>query len=205
MYEYIFKYFMMTTVVVLRVFLDVTNWRAAFEMPLSQSQTRPLLNNIDGNQTSIQNDIYLSRLENNHNNHVSRDHFPPLKNGEEELPPLLATTLPALQPSSALPAVTLSNDSAKCQKPNKTCPTKSKTKFATPEKVVNEYLSKLTPYEQMEIFKYPEIYCIGATAEKRPGIIGSINNCGYDNEHGSYIHVPHDHIAYRYEVIRVSS
>ncbi|KOB73547.1 Dual specificity tyrosine-phosphorylation-regulated kinase 2 [Operophtera brumata] len=43
----------------------------------------------------------------------------------------------------------------------------------------------------------------GANAKKRPGLVGFPNNCEYDNEQGSYIHIPHDHIAYRYEVLKV--
>lgn len=64
------------------------------------------------------------------------------------------------------------------------------------------YMNRLTPYEHHEIFKYPQIYFIGANAKKRPGIVGP-NNSDYDNEQGSYIHTPHDHIAYRYEVLKI--
>lgn len=181
-------------------------------MPLSQSQTRPLINNLDGTASSVQNDIYLSRIESNHNNHDNHNnhinhnnHFPPLKNGEgEELPVLLPTTLSGLPPPSTLPAVSLTTETTKSQTPNKNCSAKPKTGFATPEQVVKLYMAKLTPYEQREIFNYSHIYFIGANAKKRPGIVGSPNNCGYDNEQGSYIHVPHDHIAYRFEVLKVS-
>ena len=68
---------------------------------------------------------------------------------------------------------------------------------ATPEQVMKLYMSKLTPYEHHEIFNYPQIYFIGANAKKRPGIIGGPNNCGYDDEQGSYTHIVHDHLAYR--------
>lgn len=73
---------------------------------------------------------------------------------------------------------------------------------ATPQQVMVHYMNKLTPYEHHEIFKYPEIYFIGANAKKRQGI-GTANNSDYDNEQGSYIHVPHDHIAYRYEILKI--
>lgn len=65
------------------------------------------------------------------------------------------------------------------------------------------YMNKLTPYEHHEIFNYPQIYFIGANAKKRPGIIGGPNNCGYDDDQGSYTHIAHDHLAYRYEVLKV--
>ncbi|XP_076676492.1 dual specificity tyrosine-phosphorylation-regulated kinase 2 isoform X2 [Andrena cerasifolii] len=80
---------------------------------------------------------------------------------------------------------------------------KPKTIMVTPDLVMKVYMDKLTPYEHQEIFFYPQIYFIGANAQKRPGIIGCPNNNDYDNEQGSYIHVIHDHVAYRYEVLKV--
>jgi len=80
---------------------------------------------------------------------------------------------------------------------------KPKNVVATPEQILRVYKSKLTPYEQQEIYSYPEIYYIGANAKKKPGIIGSSNNCGYDDDQGSYIHIIHDHVSYRYEVLKV--
>jgi hypothetical protein len=80
---------------------------------------------------------------------------------------------------------------------------KPKTMVAMPEQVMKLYMNKLTPYEHHEIFNYPQIYFIGANAKKRPGLIGAPNNCGYDDDQGSYTHIPHDHLAYRYEVLKV--
>ncbi|XP_033221446.1 dual specificity tyrosine-phosphorylation-regulated kinase 2-like isoform X2 [Belonocnema kinseyi] len=80
---------------------------------------------------------------------------------------------------------------------------KPKTMTVTPELVMKLYMNKLTPYEHHEIFNYRQIYFIGANAKKRPGIIGMPNNNDYDNDQGSYIHIPHDHVAYRYEVLKV--
>ncbi|XP_076175650.1 dual specificity tyrosine-phosphorylation-regulated kinase 2 isoform X2 [Ptiloglossa arizonensis] len=80
---------------------------------------------------------------------------------------------------------------------------KPKTITVTPELVMKVYVDKLTPYEHREIYNYPQIYFIGANAKKRPGIIGRPNNNEYDNDQGSYVHVTHDHVAYRYEVLRV--
>uniref|UniRef100_A0A8C2HK90 dual-specificity kinase n=1 Tax=Cyprinus carpio TaxID=7962 RepID=A0A8C2HK90_CYPCA len=65
------------------------------------------------------------------------------------------------------------------------------------------YMSKLSVFEHQEIFSYPEIYFIGPNAKKRQGVVGGSNNGGYDDDQGSYIHVPHDHIAYRFEVLKV--
>ncbi|QQP42030.1 Putative dual specificity tyrosinephosphorylationregulated kinase 3 -like protein [Caligus rogercresseyi] len=80
---------------------------------------------------------------------------------------------------------------------------KPKTKVATPEQVMNLYMNKLTAYEHYEIYGYPQIYFIGANAKKIIAIIGGPHNSGYDDEQGSYLYVPHDHLAYRYEVLKV--
>lgn len=175
-------------------------------MPLSQSQNRPALNNIESS-SAIQSEIYLSRVpvetneSDNHNGHLNINHFPAINNDDEQLPSVLPTLT-----SSALVNVPISSSEVdKNQTPNKTCSSKQNSVFATPEKVVGLYYAKLTPYERKEIFNYSHIYFIGANSKKRPGIIGSPNNCGYDNEQGSYMHVLHDHIAYRFEVLKVGS
>ncbi|XP_063252582.1 dual specificity tyrosine-phosphorylation-regulated kinase 2 isoform X2 [Prinia subflava] len=73
----------------------------------------------------------------------------------------------------------------------------------TPEQAMKQYMQKLTSFEHHEIFSYPEIYFLGPNAKKRQGVVGGSNNCGYDDDQGSYVQVPHDHIAYRYEVLKV--
>ena len=91
-------------------------------------------------------------------------------------------------------------------------PKQAKYHVATPQQVMKFYASKLTPYEHREIFNYPHVYYIGALAKKRPGLLvsnsgvpgsGSGSNYGYDDHQGSYIHIVHDHIQYRYEVLKV--
>lgn len=72
---------------------------------------------------------------------------------------------------------------------------------ASPHQVMMLYMNKLTAYEHHEIYKYSQIYFIGANAKKRSGT--GPNNSDYDNENGSYIHIPHDHVAYRYEVLKI--
>ena len=73
----------------------------------------------------------------------------------------------------------------------------------SPESAMKQYMPKLSSFEQHEIFTYNDIYFVGANAKKRQGVVGGSNNAGYDDEQGSYIHVPHDHISYRYEVLKV--
>nr|XP_053645956.1 dual specificity tyrosine-phosphorylation-regulated kinase 2-like [Cherax quadricarinatus] len=108
-----------------------------------------------------------------------------------------SSSLPVVRPTSA-DSSSLKNGSTR----------QPKTYVATPEQVMKYYMNKLTPYEHKEIFNYPQIYFIGANAKKRPGIIGSGNqaissNYGYDDHQGSYAHIPHDHIQYRYEVLKI--
>ncbi|XP_074869460.1 dual specificity tyrosine-phosphorylation-regulated kinase 2 isoform X2 [Carettochelys insculpta] len=80
---------------------------------------------------------------------------------------------------------------------------KLKASFMTPEQAMKQYMQKLTTFEHHEIFSYPEIYFLGPNAKKRQGVSGGPNNSGYDDDQGSYVQVPHDHIAYRYEVLKV--
>lgn len=107
------------------------------------------------------------------------------------------TSLPVMRPSSV--------DSNSVKNGGTARP--PKTYVATPEQVMKYYMNKLTPYEHKEIFTYSHIYFIGANAKKKPGNIegGSASgaNFGYDDHQGSYIHIPHDHIQYRYEVLKV--
>jgi dual specificity tyrosine-phosphorylation-regulated kinase 2/3/4 len=186
-------------------------------MPLSR--TRSLLSNINGNHpdSAASGQSYLP--------HLGSGDLKSSAGLVERLNPSMVERNGSVEPAS-LPnlnlrsAATAAPDSPPLVKTSSTSSTSSsngsnqqaaaaapaakpKTMVATPEQVAKLYLSKLTPYEHHEIFNYPQIYFIGANAKKRPGIIGSGNNCGYDNEQGSYIHIPHDHIAYRYEVLRV--
>merc|ERR550532_1516545 len=73
----------------------------------------------------------------------------------------------------------------------------------SPEAAMKQFMHKLSSFEHHEIFNYPQIYFTGPNAKKRQGVIGGANNNGYDDDQGSYILVPHDHIHYRYEVLKV--
>ena len=72
-----------------------------------------------------------------------------------------------------------------------------------PELAMKQYMHKLSSYEHHEIFSYPDIFFVGQNAKKKQGVIGGANNNGYDDENGSYVHIPHDHISYRFEVLKV--
>lgn len=73
----------------------------------------------------------------------------------------------------------------------------------TPDQALRLYRSQLTPLEQAEIQSYPDVYFVGPNAKKRPAVCGGTNNSGYDDEQGGYVHVAHDHLAYRYEFLKV--
>lgn len=73
----------------------------------------------------------------------------------------------------------------------------------SPEMAIRQFKNKLSAYELTEILNYQNIYFVGHNAKKRSGIPGSGNNCGYDDEQGSYLHTAHDHVAYRFEVLKI--
>ncbi|XP_049804555.1 dual specificity tyrosine-phosphorylation-regulated kinase 2-like [Schistocerca nitens] len=187
---------------------------SAFVMPLSR--TRSLLANINGAPSSTPNETHITQLSD------STTQLPPLKANQSYLEDSILTPIPTpqsvngqatqvnggVQTLSSVSINSPSNDatstsatSTASQNKNGSC--KPKSMVVTPDQVMSTYMNKLTPYEHIEVFNYPRIYFIGANAKKRPGIIGSPNNNSYDNEQGSYIHVPHDHVAYRYEVLKV--
>ncbi|XP_037079361.1 LOW QUALITY PROTEIN: dual specificity tyrosine-phosphorylation-regulated kinase 2-like [Pollicipes pollicipes] len=68
---------------------------------------------------------------------------------------------------------------------------------------VHHYGSYLAQYELDEIDQYDHIWFLGLGAKKLAGDPARQQNAGYDDEHGSYIKVPRDHIAYRYEILEV--
>ena len=178
------------------------NPSASVVMPLSR--TRSLLANINGAPSSTPSETYLAHINENSN------HLPPLKANQQHLEDSVISHLPTppnhnvqITNQQTLPLVNSVAEGSNSPAQNKNGSSKPKTMVATPEQVMKLYMNKLTPYEHDEIFDYQQIYFIGANAKKRPGIIGMPNNSGYDNEQGSYIHIPHDHVAYRYEVLKV--
>ncbi|GIY46286.1 dual specificity tyrosine-phosphorylation-regulated kinase 4 [Caerostris extrusa] len=65
------------------------------------------------------------------------------------------------------------------------------------------YGSRLNKYERAEVAQYPQVWYLGLDASKIDGELRGAQNCGYDDDNGSYIKVLHDHIAYRYEILEV--
>ncbi|XP_051545029.1 dual specificity tyrosine-phosphorylation-regulated kinase 4-like isoform X2 [Myxocyprinus asiaticus] len=73
----------------------------------------------------------------------------------------------------------------------------------SPTTALKHFQNQLTEYEREEIMDYSEIWYLGLDTKKIEGSQGSPQNSGYDDEHGSYIKVLHDHIGYRFEVLEV--
>ncbi|XP_031239355.1 dual specificity tyrosine-phosphorylation-regulated kinase 4 isoform X3 [Mastomys coucha] len=64
------------------------------------------------------------------------------------------------------------------------------------------FKNQLSPYEQSEILGYSELWFLGLEAKKL-NVIPEFSKTSFDDEHGSYVKVLHDHIAYRYEVLEM--
>uniref|UniRef100_UPI00398E4123 dual specificity tyrosine-phosphorylation-regulated kinase 4 isoform X1 n=1 Tax=Pristiophorus japonicus TaxID=55135 RepID=UPI00398E4123 len=73
----------------------------------------------------------------------------------------------------------------------------------TPEEALIHFKSRLTNYEHKEILNTEEVWFLGLNPQKMEGSSEKQHNNGYDDEHGTYIKVLHDHIAYRYEILEV--
>ncbi|KAG8509051.1 Dual specificity tyrosine-phosphorylation-regulated kinase 4, partial [Galemys pyrenaicus] len=65
------------------------------------------------------------------------------------------------------------------------------------------FKNQLSSYEQSEILGYTELWFLGLEAEKLHMAPENFSKTSYDDEHGSYMKVLHDHIAYRYEVLEM--
>ena len=154
-------------------------------LPTSSSNTHPSLNSL-GNNGQQQQQQHLS-------SHPS---------GVPLLPILTPHVQSSEMPSDSPPSQQQSSSSgSKSNGTGNGVVTKPKAKPRQPEEVLKYFSNVLTPYECQEILNYPHVYFIGAMAKKRP--IMSTHNSGYDDEQDSYIHVVHDHVAYRYEVLKV--
>ncbi|XP_037538633.1 dual specificity tyrosine-phosphorylation-regulated kinase 4 [Nematolebias whitei] len=73
----------------------------------------------------------------------------------------------------------------------------------SPTEALNNFKERMTEFEQEEINDYAQVWFLGLSSQKIEGSQGSAQNNGYDDEHGSYVRVLHDHIAYRFEVLEV--
>ena len=73
----------------------------------------------------------------------------------------------------------------------------------SPSLVLSKFTSCLSKYEESEVLGYHEVFCIGVKARKSKNKVDSRLNYGFDDERGDYKVEMLDHIAYRYEVLKV--
>eukprot|EP00892_Ulva_mutabilis_P011038 jgi/Ulvmu1/8306/UM042_0011.1 len=76
----------------------------------------------------------------------------------------------------------------------------------TPAQTLNRYggVNALTEFEQGEVLHYPQVYYVGAGANKHcPHPSQPENNRGFDDDRGDYRPIAHDHLAYRFEIISI--
>ncbi|CAF0777926.1 unnamed protein product [Rotaria sordida] len=143
---------------------------------------------LNGNATIVNNN------NNNNNGTINGYHTHHLRQNSISQPPALQqTSEQSLRKSPSVDSI-LSVQSSSQQR---------RTNALDPDTAMKTYMSKLTAYERHEIFSYPQIYFVGQSARKRQGVGGGPNNGNYDDENGSYIAIQHDHIAYRYEVLKI--
>ncbi|GFY79202.1 dual specificity tyrosine-phosphorylation-regulated kinase 2 [Trichonephila inaurata madagascariensis] len=59
----------------------------------------------------------------------------------------------------------------------------------TPQESLAYYGSRLNKYERAEVAQYPQVWYLGLDASKIDGELRGAQNCGYDDDNGSYIKV----------------
>ncbi|XP_072655391.1 dual specificity tyrosine-phosphorylation-regulated kinase 4 isoform X1 [Canis lupus baileyi] len=108
-------------------------------------------------------------------------------------------------PASELKASELpfhSSIKTKDPKPEEKPPRKHKVPLTAAE-ALKCFKNQLSSYEQSEVLGYTELWFLGLEAEKLHMTPEKFNKMSFDDEHGSYMKVLHDHIAYRYEVLEM--
>ncbi len=138
----------------------------------------------------------------NYHHHQHHHHAPPDKQtGQRDpLPHISNRPLTSSRPSSPTSAGGGANavDSGRS-----TVTLSHKPKHLTSEQAVKLYGGKLSSYEHQEIPNFSHIFFVGPHAKKRQGLPGGPNNSGFDDDSGSYQMVAHDHISYRYEILKI--
>lgn len=72
----------------------------------------------------------------------------------------------------------------------------------SPDQVLSRFFKYLTTYEYNEILSYPNIYYIAAGLSKLESDPNK-DNRGFDDDQNDYLLVKDDHIAYRYQVLKI--
>ncbi|CAB1421689.1 unnamed protein product [Pleuronectes platessa] len=170
--------------------------------PLRNNNHLPL---TGGSKATMSDAVQLSSQSQVHITQLYEDNKRPVLTSQPNgLAPLSSTRpglpLPDRQTSSSDPSHHCRQGSATS---NKSTDSKPKPHPLSPEQAMKQFMSKMSSFEHHEVFSFPEVYFVGPNAKKRSGVMGGANNSGFDDDQGSYIHIPHDHITYRYEVLKV--
>lgn len=74
----------------------------------------------------------------------------------------------------------------------------------SPKSACRVFSERLTAYEQQEIYTYDQVYYAGVLLSNKKAINSTAaDGGGFDDDEHSYRLTAHDHIAYRYEVLKV--
>jgi dual specificity tyrosine-phosphorylation-regulated kinase 2/3/4 len=77
----------------------------------------------------------------------------------------------------------------------------------SPKSAVRQFSDRLTNFEQQEVYSYSQIYYVGVSLSCKKKNTGTAtdneNNNGYDDDEHAYKLRVHDHIFYRYEILKV--
>lgn len=73
----------------------------------------------------------------------------------------------------------------------------------SPKSAVRLFADRLTTFEQQEVYSYPQIYYVGVSLSCKRINSDSVNNNGFDDDEHAYKVRVHDHIIYRYEILKV--
>lgn len=165
--------------------------------PLRSSNLNPL---TGGSKANMSDSVQLSPLS--HQLYEENSNKRPVLTSQPNGLAPLGSTRPVL-PGSERQAPGSEHHRQGSATSNKSQEGKLKPVSMTPEQAMKQFMSKMSSFEHHEIFSFPEVFFVGPNAKKRSGVMGGANNGGYDDDQGSYIHVPHDHLAYRYEVLKV--
>lgn len=124
----------------------------------------------------------------------SNDHYLEIK---DTLYGVRKSATSCLQPINKQPDESITAQNAKI-----TSLSKPKKKGFTPDYVCNKFNSSLSKFEIIEIFGFPEVYFFGIEADKKLRPFNGIQPL-FDNDQGGYVFVPHDHVGYRYELLKI--
>ncbi|XP_031420010.1 dual specificity tyrosine-phosphorylation-regulated kinase 4 [Clupea harengus] len=126
---------------------------------------------------------------------VQRSNF--INKGGNQKASQMETSSSAKEPSDSIATRRILNNTGK----ERTC--ERQRQPMSPTETLKHFHCHLTEFELEEIMDYSEIWYLGLDTNKIEASRRTPHNSGYDDEHGSYIKVLHDHIAFRFEILEM--